>query len=373
MIAFCEKKFLLLARLRHAGSKIKSGELRFYKNMNPLEVLDNLLNGIPVLYSFTVPEGFNMYQIAQILEEKGIIKHASDFITASKDKKIVKELGIKADSVEGYLFPDTYTVEKVRDVKTLIKLMYKKYKQIFTPQMIERAHELGLTEYEIITLASIIEKETGAVDERRKIASVFYNRIKKGMRLQSDPTTIYGLWDTYRGNLTKDDLQKYTPYNTYKIFGLPPGPIASPGKESIMAALYPEKTNYLFFVSKNDGTHTFTAYKDGVKDQAFINGNRNSGTDSAQTAYLFNATYFDGAAYTFNGLADEFKISNVARSDDWIKTEYNNQSSPGTFYSVASEESANSTPGAPTSLISAAGNNQASLSWVPPVFSGGSE
>ena len=253
-----EKKFLILARLRHAGSKIKSGELRFYKNMNPLEVLDNLINGIPVLYSFTVPEGFNSYQIAQMLEEKAIIKHASDFLTASKDKNLIKELGVKSDSMEGYLFPDTYTVEKVRDVKTLIRLMYKKYRQTVTPQLVEKAHELGFTEHEIITLASIIEKETGAVDERKKVASVFYNRIKKGMRLQSDPTTIYGMWDIYRGNLSKDDLQRYTAYNTYKIFGLPPGPIASPGKDSIMAALYPEKTNYLFFVSRNDGTHTFT-------------------------------------------------------------------------------------------------------------------
>ena len=264
-----EKKFLLLARLRHAGSKIKSGELRFYRDMNPLEALDNLINGIPVLYSFTVPEGFNSYQIAQMLEEKAIIKHASDLITASKDKALLKELGVKADSMEGYLFPDTYTVEKVRNVKTLIRLMYKKYKQVFTPQMADKARELGFTEHEIVTLASIIEKETGAVDERKKVASVFYNRMKKGMRLQSDPTTIYGMWNTYNGNITKDDLQKYTPYNTYKIFGLPPGPIASPGKESIMAALYPDRTNYLFFVSNNDGTHTFT--EDYGKHQRAVN------------------------------------------------------------------------------------------------------
>ncbi|MEI6080383.1 MAG: endolytic transglycosylase MltG [bacterium] len=253
-----EKKFRILARLRHAGSKIKSGELKFYRNMNPLEVLDNLLHGVPVAYTFTVPEGYNSYQIAQMLEEKALIKHASDFVSATKDKQLLKELGLKADSFEGYLFPDTYTTEKVRDVKALVRIMYKKYKQVFTPQMVDKGHELGLTEHEVITMASIVEKETGAPDERRKVASVFYNRMKKGMRLQSDPTTIYGMWDTYRGNLSKDDLQKYSPYNTYKIFGLPVGPIASPGKESIMAVLYPDKTNYLFFVSRNDGTHTFT-------------------------------------------------------------------------------------------------------------------
>lgn len=261
-----EKKFLILARLRHAGSKIKSGELRFYKNMTPLEVLDNLLNGVPVTYSFTVPEGFNMYQIAQMLEEKGIIKHAADFISECKNQRIVKELGIKGESVEGYLFPDTYVVEKVRDIKNLVKIMNKKYKEVFTQQFLDRAHEIGLTEHDVITLASIVEKETGAIDERKKVASVFFNRLKKGMRLQSDPTTIYGVWETYRGNLSKNDLQNFTPYNTYKIFGLPVGPIASPGKASIMAVLYPEKTDYLFFVSKNDGTHTFTVdYSDHKK------------------------------------------------------------------------------------------------------------
>ncbi len=137
--------------------------------------------------------------------------------------------------------------------------MNKKYKEVFTQQLIEKSHEIGLTEHEVITLASIVEKETGAVEERKKVASVFFNRLKKGMRLQSDPTTIYGMWETYKGNLSKDDLQKYTPYNTYKVFGIPVGPIASPGKDSIMAVLYPEKTDYFFFVSKNDGTHVFTA------------------------------------------------------------------------------------------------------------------
>jgi UPF0755 protein len=253
-----ERKFLVLAKLRNAGSRIKSGELKFYKNMNPMEVLDNLLHGVPVTYTFTVPEGFNTYQMAQMFEEKGLIKHAADFVSATRDKQFLKELGVKADSLEGYLFPETYTVEKVKDVKSLIKLMYKKYRETFTPQMVEKAHELGFSEHEIVTMASIIEKETGAVDERRTVASVFYNRLKKGMRLQSDPTTIYGMWDNYRGNITRDDLQRYTPYNTYKVFGLPAGPIASPGKASIMAALYPNKTNYLFFVSRNDGTHVFT-------------------------------------------------------------------------------------------------------------------
>ena len=124
---------------------------------------------------------------------------------------------------------------------------------------------MGLTEHELVTLASVIEKETGHAPERKIISSVFHNRLKKKMRLQSDPTTIYGLWENFDGNLTRSCLQTYTPYNTYKIFGLPKGPIASPGTDAILAALYPAKTKYLFFVSRNDGTHIFSEDYKGHK------------------------------------------------------------------------------------------------------------
>jgi UPF0755 protein len=253
-----KKKFLILSKIRRAGTRIKSGELKFYKNMTPLGVLDTLINGKPVSYSFTIPEGYNIYQIADILVDKKIIKNSSEFIEAAKNKNLISELGLNVDSMEGYLFPETYTVEKVRDPKSLIKMMYAHYKRIMEPKLIKKAHEIGFTEHELLTLASIIEKETGYGPEREIISSVFHNRLKKGMRLQSDPTTIYGLWENFDGNLTRSCLQTYTPYNTYKIFGLPKGPIASPGRESILAVLYPAKTNYLFFVSRNDGTHVFS-------------------------------------------------------------------------------------------------------------------
>ena len=253
-----KKKFVILGRIMGAGSKIKAGELRFYKNMNPMQVLDNLINGVPVTYGFTVPEGYNIYQIADVLVEKKLIKTPKEFISAAHDKVLLIELGIKANSAEGFLFPDTYSVNKVKDAKTLVRVMNKKFKEIFTKDLSKKAHEMGFSDKEIITLASVIEKETGATEERKIVSSVFHNRLKKGMPLQSDPTTIYGIWTTYKGNLTKEDLQRYTPYNTYKIYGLPAGPIANPGKDSIMAALYPDKTPYLFFVSKNDGTHTFS-------------------------------------------------------------------------------------------------------------------
>ncbi len=253
-----QKKFRILGRIMRADSKIKAGELRFYKNMTPMQVLDNLINGKPVTYSFTVPEGFNLYQTADLLVEKKIIKNAKDFVTASSDKVLLIELGIKAKNAEGYLFPDTYTVNRIKDVKLLVRIMNKKFNETFTTELAKRAKDIGLSEQEVVTLASVIEKETGANEERKIVSSVFHNRLKKGMPLQSDPTTIYGIWDHYKGNLTKDDLRQYTPYNTYKVFGLPAGPICNPGKDSIVAALYPDNTPYLFFVSKNDGTHTFS-------------------------------------------------------------------------------------------------------------------
>lgn len=259
-------RFLVLGRLRGAGSKIQAGELEFRRNMTPVQVLDKLMYGVPVSYAFVVPEGANIYQIGDILKQMDLIKDPSEFVAAAKNRVIIDELGVKAKSMEGYLFPDTYNIKKIKDVKDIVRMMYKKYQEVFTPDLQKRAHYMGLSEHEVVTLASIIEKETGAPEERPLISSVFHNRLKKGMPLQSDPTTIYGLWQTYDGNLTREKLQQYTPYNTYKIHGLPVGPIANPGKDAIVAALYPQKSDYIFFVSKNDGTHTFTVeYKDHLK------------------------------------------------------------------------------------------------------------
>ena len=259
-------RFLILGKLRGAGTKVQSGELQFRRNMTPAQILDNLMYGVPVSYSFVVPEGSNIYQIGDMLVQKELIQDAQMFIEAAKNRMLIEELGVKAKSMEGYLFPDTYNVRKIKDVKDVIRMMHKKYKEIVTKDIVQRAHKMGMSEHELITLASIIEKETGAPQERKLISSVFHNRLKKGMPLQSDPTTIYGLWQIYDGNLNREKLLKYTPYNTYKIHGLPVGPICNPGKEAIMAAIYPDSSNYFFFVSKNDGTHTFTEqYGDHLK------------------------------------------------------------------------------------------------------------
>ena len=140
----------------------------------------------------------------------------------------------------------------------VIRHMYGKFRAVFTPEFEKRARELGFSRREIVTLASIIEKETGDPGERPLISAVFHNRLKKGIRLQSDPTVIYGMWNRFDGNLRKRDLQEKTPYNTYRIGGLPAGPIANPGIDSIRAALYPADVDYLYFVSRNDGSHAFS-------------------------------------------------------------------------------------------------------------------
>jgi UPF0755 protein len=167
-------------------------------------------------------------------------------------------MGITADTLEGYLFPDTYYFPSGLESKSIITAMVKQFRIAFKPEWQTRAEELGMSVHEVVTLASIIEKETGAPEERPLISSVFHNRLKKGMRLETDPTVIYGIPD-FDGNIKRRHLNTYTPYNTYKIKGLPPGPIASPGAAALEAALYPAQSKYLYFVSKKDGTHQFSA------------------------------------------------------------------------------------------------------------------
>ena len=253
--------FILFSKIRKISSKIQAGEFRFNRNMTPLEIIDILLNSKPVRYKFTIPEGFNIYQIAEILDKKYFIKSTEIFISLTKNKKFITELGLNADSLEGYLFPDTYVVSRPINSKKIIKMMYKRFKQEFAK--ISLKYSSSLSKHEIITLASIIEKETADTKEQKTISSVFHNRLKKRMRLQSDPTTIYGVWHEYKGNIQRKHLRAYNPYNTYVIFGLPKGPIACPGAGAIKSVFNPEKTNFLYFVSRNNGTHKFSkTYKE---------------------------------------------------------------------------------------------------------------
>lgn len=250
-------RFTILARLDKQEKLIKAGEYFFSTAMAPREILNQMAEGRVHLYRLTIPEGYNLAQIAAAVAAAGL-DDEERFLAAARDPETAKNLGIAADTLEGYLFPDTYYFPRGLDSTTILATMVKQFHAAFKPAWEERAKELGMTVHEVVTLASIIEKETGVPEERPLIASVFHNRLKKGMRLETDPTVIYGIPD-FDGNLKRSHLETYTPYNTYKIKGLPPGPIASPGIQALEAALYPAQSDYLYFVSKKDGTHQFSA------------------------------------------------------------------------------------------------------------------
>jgi UPF0755 protein len=250
-------RFRLLARLEKKDKLIQAGEYFFSSAMTPKEILGQLVEGRVHLYRVTIPEGFTLTQIAAAVAGAGLAPEIA-FLETTRNPSIAKQLGIDADTLEGYLFPDTYYFPKGLQSITIVIAMVKQFRAAFKPEWETRAKELGMSIHEVVTLASIIEKETGAPEERPLISSVFHNRLEKGMRLETDPTVIYGIPD-FDGNIKRQHLKTYTPYNTYKINGLPPGPIASPGALAIEAALYPAQSDYLYFVSKKDGTHQFSA------------------------------------------------------------------------------------------------------------------
>jgi UPF0755 protein len=248
--------FMWLGKRQEAERKIRPGEYELHAAMPPTEILSRLMAGRVVLHSLTIPEGYTITQIADVLAEHRITDRA-EFVRLAHDKSFVQSLGISADSLEGYLYPDTYRFPRPTAGKDVIKAMVDQLRHVLTTEWQARAKEMRLSTHQVLTLASVIEKETGAGDERPHIASVFHNRLKKRIPLQSDPTVIYGL-PNFDGNLRKKDLFHPSPYNTYRWAGLPPGPIANPGADSIRAALYPMTTSDLYFVSKNNGTHQFS-------------------------------------------------------------------------------------------------------------------
>jgi UPF0755 protein len=251
------KAFVLWGELSGVSPKIKAGEYELSSGMTPLQVLDTLTRGRVKQYKASIPEGYTVLQIAEILESKGITNREA-FLEKCFSSQYVSSLGIEADSLEGYLFPDSYLLSKNLKPEDVIEAMVKGFRRVYTPQYSERAKELGFSDHEILTLASMIEKESAIPSEKLLVSGVYHNRLKRNMMLYSCPTVIYGIKD-FNGNLTKRDLARYTPYNTYLIRGLPPGPICNPGKEAIEAALYPARTEYLYFVSKNDGSNHFSS------------------------------------------------------------------------------------------------------------------
>jgi UPF0755 protein len=256
------KLFLIYVIVRGWEDKLKAGEYKFEKGSTIANVAQKIAWGDVVIHKITIPEGLTVKEIAALLDKKGVLD-GRRFLAAAEDPKLLETLpGRHITGIEGYLFPDTYTYTKGVTPEKFIRMMVEKFKKVYA-SLSGLKYRVNLTDNEIITLASMIEKETGSASERPLVSAVFNNRLKLGMKLDSDPTVIYGLGEKFYGNLTRDDLNTMTQYNTYMIKGLPPGPICNPGKESIIAAMSPAPVNYLYFVSRGNGTHYFSVnYKE---------------------------------------------------------------------------------------------------------------
>lgn len=248
--------FMVVGRIARLDKRIRAGYYVFWGNMSPIQILKKLKSGKIIEYEITIIEGDSLLEIGRKLAYNKIMP-SEVFNSLSKDKGFLNSLDIDAPSLEGYLFPQTYKFAKGAKPVAVLKLMVNKMRDEFNSELRDRAKEIGWSENQVLTLASIIEREAKTDEERPLVSAVYHNRIKKGMPLQADPTAIYGI-KSNKHKITRNDLKKKTDYNTYVIKGLPPGPIASPGIKSIQAALYPSKVPYLYFVSKNDGTHYFS-------------------------------------------------------------------------------------------------------------------
>lgn len=249
--------FLLYARLRGADSRIKAGPYRFSDAMSPVAILGMMVAGDVYVHRFAIPEGYSVYQVAELLESRGLFRKEA-FLRQCTNPSLLRNLGIDGKSVEGYLYPSTYDIPPNMDEAEFIRLAAEQFDKVYAQRYADRAETLGLQHKEVIILASMVEKEAVQPAERPLVASVFLNRLRRGMRLQSDPTAVYGV-RAFAGTVSKRDILRPSPYNTYLIKGLPPGPIGSPGGEAIEAVLNPARTDYLYFVAKKDGTHYFSA------------------------------------------------------------------------------------------------------------------
>jgi len=253
-------RFALYLRYQEAAPKLRAAELRFWTDQTPEQVLDVLLNAPEVTYSVTLPPGLRIEEMGARVEEAGR-GSADEYVRLARDADFIASLGLDLGetptNLEGLLVPETYLFPREAGAEDVLRAQVARCNEIWNAERRARAAEIGLTPYQVTTLASVVEKETGAAHERPLIAGVFHNRLRKGMRLESDPTIIYGLKD-YDGNIRRSDIRRPHAWNTYVIPGLPPTPIAGPGVEAIDAVLHPDETKALFFVSKNDGTHHFS-------------------------------------------------------------------------------------------------------------------
>ncbi|MGB9629589.1 MAG: endolytic transglycosylase MltG [Thermodesulfobacteriota bacterium] len=255
--------FIALATVFNKKGKIKAGEYELHTKMLPMEVLTHLVKGQTKRHLITIVEGYTLAQIAQLLEESNIVEKKA-FLQKATSPDFISSLGfthLAGSTLEGYLFPDTYSLIKEMDPEEVIQIFVQRFKKVFEQEFSKRAEPPELSQREIVILASMIEKETSLPEEKPLISAVFHNRLRKKMPLQSDPTVIYGI-KNFNGNLTKEHLIKPTPYNTYLKTGLPPTPICNPGRDSLSAAINPSPVPFLYFVSKNDGSHYFSSDMD---------------------------------------------------------------------------------------------------------------
>ncbi len=251
--------FLLRYRLFHAGQPLRAGQYSLPASSMPAAVLDALIHGRVYLRSVTVAEGLTGREIFPLFIAAGFGGEA-EFAAAFKDTAPLGLLDPQASDLEGYLFPETYRLPKDITSAEILALMTDQFKTVFNEGWRGEAARLGMSIRDAVTLASLIEKETGRAEEKPLVSSVFHNRLRLGMRLDCDPTIVYVLKaeGTYRGRLYTKDLKLDSPYNTYRIKGLPPGPICNPGRESLLAALRPADSDFFYFVSRNDGSHQFS-------------------------------------------------------------------------------------------------------------------
>lgn len=249
--------FYLLLRYREAGPGIRAGEFEFRTDWTPDEVIDALHNAPERTYPLGLPEGLRYLEIAPRVEAAGLGWSGERFLELVRDPEVRQRAGVEADDLEGYLFPETYRFSRHATEEDVVEAMLAQFEAHFGPEEEARAAELGLSRHEIVILASLVEKETGVPDERPLVASVFHNRLRIGMKMECDPTIIYGI-ENYDGIIHRSDIRNPHLWNTYVHPGLPKGPIANPGGGALHAALYPADTKYLYFVAKNDGSHHFS-------------------------------------------------------------------------------------------------------------------
>jgi UPF0755 protein len=247
----------LWARLEGVDRQIQHGAYEFREPLTPIALVEKMRSGEAMVIHVLLPEGATARDLTSILEREGLGPEPT-FASLTHDAAFAHSLGVVADGLEGYLFPDTYFFSPLDNAQKILGMFVARFHQVFTPELEAEAQRAGFTVHQIVTLASVIEKETAREDERPLVSAVFRNRLRQGMPLQADPTVIYGI-ENFDGHLTRRDLETPTPYNTYTEPGLPRGPIANPGRSALLAALRPADVSYLYFVARDDGSHEFSS------------------------------------------------------------------------------------------------------------------